>query len=239
MSIYFTNLGQTTDFPASNPDIGSGANATSYSNSSWTPPTYGLIFVFVGSRDNDGGTNTIPTMSGNNLTWTNIASIDVSGSRRLTLFGADAAGSTTGSTTVDFGATTQDSCMAMFAYAADADLSGGVAATFVQAPTNSGTSTTPNVTLSAAGNSANRPIFAFAINPNATVTGSTPATGWLELDDVTFGTHDGTTVLIETQCKTDSFDTSAGATQSNNVAWSAIAAEIKAREVKGDFLKMF
>src|SRR3989304_3062556 len=132
MAITFQNLGANA-----NPDINNNADQNSYANSSWTPPTSELILVFVSSRATSGTTN-VPTISGNNLTWTQIATVNFAGAHTMTLFGANASGSSVGATTIDFGGQTQLGCKASFFHATGVDLSGGVTAAFVQSPTNSG-----------------------------------------------------------------------------------------------------
>jgi hypothetical protein len=221
--ISFTNLGNSA-----NPDIADSSDATSYSNSSWTPPTDGLILLFVSTQTATSGAQVAPTVSGNNLTWVQIATRqfdDPGGTdlRRITLFAADASGSTTGQTTIDFGSNTQLNCLASFFQATGVDLSGGVAAAFVQSPTNEGTDgTESSVTLSAAADSRNRPIYGSA---QTTSQNQTPRSGWTEADDLTISSPtDG----LETQWREDAFETTASATFSEVEDWGCIAAELKA-----------
>ena len=116
MAITFTNLGTNA-----NPDINDATDLNSYSNSSWSPPSSGLIILFVFSRATSGTTNE-PTVSGNNLTWTKIKT-SISGTTwRVTLFGANASGSSTGATTIAFGGQTQFMCRASFFLAEGVDL---------------------------------------------------------------------------------------------------------------------
>jgi hypothetical protein len=215
-AVAFTNLGASA-----NPDISNNVDAASYANTSWTPPTSGLIVVFVYSR-NAAGPNT-PTMSGNSLTWTAITNVLWNVIHRLTLFGANASGSTTGATTVDFAAQTQLGCDASFFQATNVDLTGGVSAAFVQSPTNSGAAATSgSVTLSAAGSSDNRPIACF-VHPIQEAT--TERTNWTEMDDLS-GT--GPVRGVASQVRSDVFETTASATWTTSAVWGAIAAEIKA-----------
>lgn len=223
MAITFTNLGASSG-TATNPDIHDGSNASSYANTSWTPPTTGIICCFVANWINTAAN--IPTMSGNSLTWTRIHTItvDPGTSHRITLFATVATGATTGATTVDFGGETQLGCEASFFQVEGVDVSGGIAAAFVQTPTNSGTGTTGTVTLAAAGNSANRPIAAFSHQANEA---TTPDAAWTEVDDMNgLGPVRG----FETQWDTDGFG-NASATWTTSAAWVAMAAEIKATVV--------
>ena len=216
MAIGFANLGVSA-----NPDINSSTDASSYVNTSWTPPTAGLIICFVVSRT--GACGNVPTVSGNSLTWVQIATICVgaTAARRITLFGADAAGATTGATTIDFAAETQQSCTASFFQATAIDLSGGVAAAFVQTATNSGTATSGSVTLAAAGHADNRPIAMFTHRANqATV----PDAAWTEVDDLA-----GSAPIrgSETQWDADGFQ-NASASWVTSSDWVGMAAELKA-----------
>lgn len=220
MAITFTNLGSSAA-----PDFRNGGNATSYTTASWTPPSSGLIILFVFSAVS-ATTAVEPTVSGNSLTWTKIISVvaEPSGNaQRITLFGANAAGSSAGVTTIDFGTETQLSCTASFIQATGVDLSGGVAAAFVQTPTNSGAgATSGSVTLSAAGSSNNRPVAAFMHAANEA---STPRTNWTEADDFN---GSGPTEGLETQYRSDAFETTASATWTSSANWNGLAAEIKA-----------
>jgi len=221
MAIAFANLGASA-----NPDINDGVDATSFSNTSWTPPTTGIIIVFVTAK-RAGATDT-PTMSGNSLTWTQIGStLDMGGNNhRMTLFAADATGATTGVTTIDFAGNTQIYCTASFFQVTGVDISGGVAAAFIQQPTNGEASnTTGTITLAAAANSNNRPIAAFFHIVNEA---KTPRANWTELDDLT-GT--APTRNLETQYRDDAFETTASATWATADRWAGMAAELKAEAV--------
>ena len=231
-AITFTNLGATEE---SDPDINSSTDASSYSTVAcspgpcWTPPTSGLIILFVYSRENTSGNNAVSSITGNNLTWTQIATItfDSSEVSRLTLLGANASGSTQGQTTINFN-TSQVGMMASFFYATGADLSGGVAAAFVQSPTSEdpgSTQTSGSVTLAAASDSNNRPISSFVHQiEEATIERTTPNPVWTEVDDMQGA---GPTRGMDTQYKSDAFDTTASADWTTASRWGGIAAEIK------------
>jgi len=210
----------------SNPDINSSTNATSYANSSWTPPTTGLIILFVGNWISSGP-NT-PTVSGNSLTWVQIATAthDPGTARRTTLFGADATGATPDATTIDFAGQTQLGCNASFFHAEGVDLSGGVTAAFVQTPSNTGVGTSGTVTLAAAGHADNRPIAAWNILLNEAIT---PDAAWTEVDDQG-GT--GPTRHFETQWDSDGFQ-NASASWTTSDDWLGMAAELKATVAGG------
>jgi hypothetical protein len=167
-------------------------------------------------------------MSGNGLTWTQIGSTLADGDNGgLSMFAADASGSSAGATTVDFGADTQVHCTVSFFHATGVDLSGGVAAAFVQSPTNTGTGTSGSVTLAAAGAADNRPISFFW---HLAAESSTERTNWTELDDMT-GT--GRNRGIITQYRDDAFETTASASWTTSAKWAGIAAELKASVAGG------
>jgi len=218
MAIAFSNLGAST-----NPDILDAVDRSSYSNSSWTPPTSGLIWVYV--YNIVSGTPNQPTISGNSLTWTAIKTQLLGTTYRLTLFGADAAGSSTGVTTVDMGGQSQFGCCASFGAAAGVDLSGGVTAAFVQSPTASGFAAPPqSVTLAGAAHADNRPILGAGISTN---TAHTPRANWTELDELNMGGVDPFCNL-STQYRDDAFETTASVTWTNTTNYILVAAELKA-----------
>lgn len=227
MGIAFANMGASAA-----PDVFSSVDASSFSSAAHTPPT-GVIICFVNTRTaNSDATSppNIPTVTGNGLTWTQIATVTYNSSSaihrgRLTLFAADNTGgtATNGATSFDFAGQTQTGYGVSFFYATGVDVSGGLAAAFVQAPTNTGsTLTTLSVNLAAAGHADNRPIAGFAHSANET---ATERTNWTEVDDD--GTSSPTTSL-ETQYRSDTFETTASASWSSNVACAGIAAELKA-----------
>lgn len=223
MAITFDNLG--TSAPAATPDLENNTDLASYSNTSWTPPTSGLIICFVFNERASVSLATIPTMSGNGITWVQIATQEfLSGAHhRITLFGADASGSSAGATTVDFGGVTQIGCIASFFHAAGVDLSGGVAAAFVQAPTNLGAAgTTSTVTLAPDGNAANRPIYGSA---HTSTDVQSPRVNWTQADFFDISTP---TNCLLTQYRGDAFETTATSTWATPNDWGCIGAELKA-----------
>jgi hypothetical protein len=212
--VTFSNLGASAA-----PDFASGTDATSYANAAWTPPTSGLIICTVYSRKSGGGTPTTPTMSGNGITWTQIATVGNS-THRLTMFGANGSGSSNGATTVSFGAETQDFMHANFMSATGVDLTGSVAAAFVQAPSGSGTDISASITLAAAGSSSNRPFAAFSLS---TTPGMFARAGWTPADDQAIFTAES-----QTQYRSDTFETTASDTWDGiGRTWVGIATELK------------
>mgnify|MGYP001582549698 CR=1 FL=1 len=220
MAIAFANLGASA-----NPDINNSTDASSYVNTSWTPPTSGLILVGVGTRVVAGPN--IPTISGNGITWVQIATIlftaSTTNDERITLFGADASGSSAGATSVAFAGQTQLSCTVSFLQATGVDLSGGVAAAFVQKPTGSDiAATSGSIALAAAADAANRPIALWFHFANEV---TTPRTNWTEADDLR---GSGPLRGVETQYRSDAFETTASASWVTSSRWGVIAAELKA-----------
>lgn len=224
MPISVTNLGNSVGLgsnTAASPDMCTGTDATSYSNSSWTPPTSGLIVVCI-QASRSGGPDT-PTISGNGLTWVQIGTTFNPGTGRgLSIFGADASGSSAGVTTIDFGANTQLGIAASFFLVEDVDLSGGVASAFVQRVDNNGTGTSGTATLATEGHADNRPFSFFWHNANEE---STERTDWTEIDDLTGGAH---LRGVITQWRDDAFETTASASWTTSAAWAGIAFELLA-----------
>lgn len=218
-AITFANLGVSTAGVAANPDIEDPSDTNIYANTSWTPPTEGLIIVGVVNRAVTDAQSTTPSISGNNLTWTQIATVTYgTGPARLTIFGANASGSATGVTTVSF-SVNQRRAHAHFFHATGVDLSGGVAAAFIQTPTNTGTGTEASVNLSAAGHANNRPI-SFSGTGSAAVT--TARANWDKVDELDLDTP------TLSQWRTDAFETTASTGYAASEGWAIIAAEIKA-----------
>jgi hypothetical protein len=227
MAIAFVNLGNSVglgDDGAANPDINNPSNLTVYTTASWTPPSSGLIIVCVWSRKSGGPP--FPTITGNNLTWTQITTYVPWSIYGMAIYAANASGSTTGVTTLTFASAPAAGFFSFF-QATGVDLTGGVAAAFVQTPTNTGSGTSGSVTLAAAGNAANRPISFFI---HAVKEATTPRTNWTELDDM-LGT--GPDRCLETQYRSDAFETTASASWATSTDWGGIAAELKATVTAG------
>jgi hypothetical protein len=213
----FSNLGASTT-----PDVNSNTSGTSFVTPSWTPPSAGLIVLDVCSEQASGFPSA-PTVTGNSITWVQIATITFASTRRLTRYGANAAGSAAGATTIGtFGGSNQLSCRASF-YAVDGtDVANGVAQTFVQSPTGNGTGTSGSITLAAGSNSRNRPIAAFHhLGDNEA---KTARASWTALDDL----HNFSSMSLATQYRSDAFETTASATWTTSAIWAGISSELKA-----------
>lgn len=222
--VSFTNLGGTAGNTPSNPDFTSNADQTSYSNTSWTPPTSGLIIVFViGDKASGSGTPTTPSMSGNGITWSGSAinPLDCGGRVGLSVFVANASGSTTGATTVTFGSTNQTLCSFLFMHATNVNFTPSLPATIVQIYATTGSGTSASIGLTGAASIYNRPIAAFYKDSNVL---STPRANWTEMDDLTTVTE---LHSLETQVRSDAFDTDASASWTGTLNYGGMACEIR------------
>jgi hypothetical protein len=226
-AIAFVNLGTSA-----NPDISDGADLTVYTNSSWTPPTTGLIFCYVvGDPTNSGGPVTpkqeIPVMSGNNITWHHIYTQLTASTTgiSLTLFAAFASGATTGVTTIDFRGRLQARCHASFFQVTGAYDTGHITDVFVQVVGGTGAAVTSgSLTLPSVAGAADRPIAGFAHDATEV---TAPRTNWTEIDDLSASN------ALETQYRGDAFETTASASWATSSDWAGIAAEIREASVDG------
>lgn len=217
MAISFTDL--------DTPDFNNGSNLTSYDSASWTPPSSGIVVLFVHARVSGGPTT--PTVSGNNLTWTQIGSTYEGQSGNgdgLSCFAADLSGSpTTGVTNIDFGAATQVHCVAHFFQVTGVDISGGLSSGFVQNQQTRGTSATSGgVTLNSPGSSDNRPAAFLYHQVDETMTEGTDFT-LLDKDNGA-----GQTRSLLTEYRGDAFDTFPDASWTTSGDWAAFGIELKA-----------
>lgn len=217
MAISFTDL--------DTPDFDNGSNLTSYDSASWTPPSSGIVVLFVHARASGGPTT--PSVSGNNLTWTQIGSTYEGQSGNgdgLSCFAADLSGSpTTGVTNIDFGATTQVHCVAHFFQVTGVDISGGLSSGFVQNQQTRGTSATSGgVTLNSPGSSDNRPAAFLYHQVDETMTEGT--------DFTLLDKHNnaGQTRSLLTEYRGDAFDTFPDASWTTSSDWAAFGIELKA-----------
>lgn len=202
----------------------SATNATSYTTASITPSPNKIIFLVVGSRR--GGANpSVPTITGNNLTWTQQATrLNTAGDpMRITLFRATGLPSA-GAITIDFGSEQQLNAGWTVNEFFDVDLGGTNGANaIVQTATNSADTgaTSYSVTLGAFSSTDNATFSACykdAINAFA------PDVSFTELGEA----NPGSECAIQSQWD-DGNDTTATAdfTGSGGDAYVALAAEIK------------
>lgn len=228
-AIQVTNLGNSVGLGAggaANPDINDGSNLNAYSNSSWSPPTTGIILaLYHGRRTTPAGPG-VPTMAGNGLTWVHINSFQYETTdRRIGLFAAFASGATTGATTITWpGGAGEEmlGCNVSFFQMTNAYESGTLAEIFRQFVTGSGsTGSTGTVNFSAAGDARNRVIAWFDHDANEA---STKDADYTEIDNMHGLGHPRSTI---SEWRPNVFDTQATATWSTpDVAWGGIGVEV-------------
>ncbi|MFF6951822.1 hypothetical protein ACFZAD_24585 [Streptomyces iakyrus] len=145
MAVTATNL--TTD--------GSNIDAATYMTASISPTADSLLLAWVYTIA--GSAPNIPTVSGNGLTWTQVATvIDSNNLRRLTLFRAMGTSPSTGEVTFNFGGQTQAGCVWSVVKYSGVDTSGtNGSGAIVQSATQASGGVVNNltVTLSAFSNS--------------------------------------------------------------------------------------
>lgn len=210
---------RTTFLVATNKaNINSSADASSYATGSHTPGANKLQLFAVGNSK--ASSPDVPTVSGNSLTWVQIATIVFSSNgRRLTLFGAIGATPTAGATTVDFGAQVQTGCEGNVVEI-DGVSGATVADIIAQSASSSDTAVTSlTVNLGTFANSENATFAAFSLAANNTVTSGA---GFTELFD---NGHTTPNSRMQTEFRDDG-DTTADATFSSADA-AGIAVEIK------------
>jgi hypothetical protein len=216
-NIAFLNMGASAA-----PDFNAG-NVTTHVTASHTPPTKGIILLGVTSRHAAGPI--VPTVTGNGITWTQIATIaGINSIFRMTLFAADANGSTAGATTISWAAQGQQvNVMGTFSYATGVSLGAGVAGAIVQSPTNFSSVNVNglSVNLAAAGHANNRPWAFIFRNQNEAVT---HRTAWDVLDTLTSASFRG----LHSVYRDDAFDTAASGSWLTGSACGIIAVELKA-----------
>ncbi|KKL21001.1 hypothetical protein LCGC14_2449830 [marine sediment metagenome] len=207
-------------------------DATSFTTASITPTANRLVLVAVhaGTSTGDSPANT-PTISGNGLTYVQIATIGVNDTgggnlkQTLTLFRAMGASPSTGVITIDFAGETQVGCIWGVDEFAGID-TGGVdgADAVVQSATNSDDTASVNsltVTLAAFGDAGNATYGTFGIARNQAFT---EGTGFTEISDLGHGTPNR---RLQTEWRDDN-DTSVDVSWTDAADCFGIAAEIKA-----------
>ncbi len=210
-------------------DLTSGAShivASSATTASITPGANRLVLAKIAS--NRGASIPVaPTLSGNGLTWVQIAT-EVVGinqtTRRITLFRAMGASPSSGAVTIDFAGEVQDDCNWSIAEFDSVDTSGtngsGAIVQLVTSPADNQSSLT--VTLAAFGSANNATFGAFSVNTGGdTLTVGTGFTAIHDMDDMWGGLHS------KTEWRADN-DTTVDMSSSVTPRWAGIAVEIKA-----------
>lgn len=207
----------------------SSTDATSYATASITPTANYLVLASVSSSK--ATTPDTPTLSGNNLTWVQIATnnFDTAGTQRtVTLFRALGPSPTAGALTASFGGNTQTACTITVDQFSGADTGGtNGSGAIVQSATNAEASqaaATFTITL-AAFSSANNATYGTATNGDAV--NFTAGTGFTGL-----GASGSATPLINTFSEWRS-DNDTTVTFGGAIGYSSggIAVEIKANPI--------
>lgn len=218
MAITFAVLGASA-----NPDINSQTDASSYQNTSSTPPTEGLIPLWVFAAGT-GGPHT-PTVSGWGITWVQIgATANFGSGRGMSLFFANAEGATPGVVTVDFGGNTQFFCVAAFGPTQTGVDLADLQAAAVQQVSDGDTANATNLTLNlaAASHPDNRVIACFFHVVNESMNARA---NWTKGDELT-GTASNRALI--TQWREDAYEATASSTWATGSGHGGMAVEIKA-----------
>lgn len=194
---------------------GSTSTASSYNTASITPSSNNLVFAFV---KNDGGSQETASLSGNSLTWVQVATVTIGATARVSLFRALGASPTGGAVTISFGAN-QTSCDWVIDQFANVDTTGtNGSGAVVQSATNSDTSTTTSLTVTLA---------AFGSINNATYGGFRSGSAISAGSGFTIVGSDGVSEYESSEFRNDNA-TSVNATWASDPSFHAgIAAEIK------------
>lgn len=205
---------------------------TSIVTASISPSANNLILASVTSRRGDGANPSVPSLSGNGLTWVQVATIiwdTTSASRRtLTVFRAMGSSPSAGALTASWGAEVQtDICISVTQYSG-VDTSGtNGSGAIVQSATNkdeTGTATSLTITLGAFGSVNNATFGALADGNGASETASA-GTGFTMKGSAQCVVSDALSVYDEFRSDND---TTVNFTWTTGINAGGIACEIKA-----------
>lgn len=210
------------------------ANSSSYATAPISPGANRLVLAAISNEDSSSVAT--PTLSGCGLTWVPVASLAPNGIQRITVLRAMGASPSSEAVTIDFGGNVGLGCSWSIVEFDGVDTGGtNGSAAVVQSNTNSEEPDADQafqVSLSAFGDAANRPYFAFTANRNATNTW-VPEAGYTELHIVAMGSPNLTMV---TAWRDDATDTSPSATLAiSDLVAIGVALEIKAAAAAGEF----
>jgi hypothetical protein len=203
------------------------SNATSYNTASITPTANRLVLVAVAHHTTTVTPPTTPTLSGNGLTWVQVATITYNTLAtphcRVTVFRAMGASPTSGTVTISFGSDGQNNCAWSIDEFDGVDTSGtNGSGAVVQSNTNNASSTSVSITLSAFGSTNNATYGAFGCGSNG-ITWSV-GSGFSALDSHPSGVEDEN---LLTEWRTDNSTTvNASATGTSSIG--GVGLEIKA-----------
>ena len=179
--------------------------------------------LFAVGNEISSGAPTTPTVSGGGITtWTQVATVVFQTNYRLTIFRAlQASPGASAAATIDFGGVQQLHCYWSVSEYSGIDTGGTNGANAVRNPTtNTGSSTSPNVTLPAFADAANGTYGAFAYNDNTPVPSA--GSGFTAIH-----TQQIETETLFTEWRADN-DTSVDCSLSTSKGWGGIALEIVA-----------
>lgn len=209
----------------------SAADATSYQTASITPSANKLILLAVTSREAGSDPADTPTISGNGLTWVQVAgrdnTSDVNNALRTTVFRAMGAAPSAGVVTITFVAT-QRNCVWSVVEFGGVDTSGTNGSGAIVQSANNGANNAASllVTLAAFSGLGNATFGAFGTIADAT--SLAVGTGFTQLHQER-ATGEVTRMLTEWRSDNDtSVDASISA---GTTDWAAVAVEIKASPV--------
>ena len=200
----------------------STSNLSSFASASFTPTANALVLVTVANTKASAADT--PTLTGNGLTYVQVASTtwDASTAKRITLFRAMGSSPSAGAVTADFAGAGQTGCHICAVQFTGVDTSGtNGSGAIVQSGTNSGGTASVTVTLSALTGSANA-VYMASANRTVPFTG-TPEAGWTENNDTSHASPNHGFSDIYRIGTTD--NTPSTSIASDN--WGAVAVEIK------------
>lgn len=215
--------------------VSSSTGAASFATGSHTPAANRLLVAVV-VNDRSAGTPTLPTVSGNGLTWellkdpTTLADATIvratANQSRTSIFAAlTGASPSAGAVTADFGGVTQIACViSVFEVEIDGGVPASVAAAVRQVKTGDdggSTATSGSITLDTAMLSTGRGVAAFTHHANEA---TTHRASWTEIHDLS---HGAPTRGVDTQMRTDAAESTASATWATASNWAGLFVELK------------
>lgn len=219
---------------AGNPPLTSTYRASVYSTSgassyattgTYTPAANSLIVVFqVNSLASSPLEPTSVSGHGVSFSKLTLSARTISTTHSISVWVASAGASpSSAAVTANFNSVNQTGC-ALIEFEVTGWSGASALAAVIQNPTNNGTGTSGSVTLSAATDADNRPLSFFVHLANEA---TTPRTNWTETAGAD-GNFNNPATGAEGQFRNDTFETTASATWTGNVAWRGVALEINA-----------
>ncbi|HEY9338760.1 MAG TPA: hypothetical protein VIQ79_30210, partial [Kribbella sp.] len=194
----------------------STTDGSSFTTASITPAASSLLLVFVTNAVTGGAD---ATLSGLSATWTRPVNQAASSSTKLSVHWAQL-GASPGSGALSISTSVATGSIVWHVVQVTGH---NTAAPVVQTPAATGASSTAaSLTYAAAGNAANRLLYACGVAGSAT---QTPRTNWAELADLTVATP---SCSLETQWRSDATETTGSSTLSVANLWATAGVEIAA-----------